>query len=151
MVKPLFLLSVVFLAGSAAASAAPAFQDSAKPADASAHAKEVYKVDCAICHGENGDGKTEVAQSMGLVMTDFTDPATLQGKSDKDLFNIIRQGKDKMPPEDAGRAKDADVRGLIVYIRSMAKAGHVPAAAPAATPTEAPAATPAATPTPPGR
>lgn len=151
MVKPLFLLPVVFLAGIAAASSAAASQENAKPADASAHAKEVYKIDCAICHGEKGDGKTDLAQSMQLVMADFTDPATLQGKSDKDLFDIIRKGKDKMPPEDAGRAKDADVHGLILYIRSMAKPGqHAPAATPAATPAPA-AEKPAAAAPAPGR
>jgi hypothetical protein len=34
-----------------------------------------------------------------------------------------------MPPEAEGRAKDADVQGLIAYIRSFGK-GAAPAAAP---------------------
>lgn len=145
MVKSLFLLPAVFLVGFAAAPSAVAFQDNAKPGEAPAHAREIYKIDCAICHGDNGDGKTDLAASMKMTLTDFTDPKTFEGKSDKDIFEMIRKGKDPMPPEDAGRAKDADVHGLILYIRGMSK-GHTPPAAapePAATPTPAPASNPA--------
>ena len=42
-------------------------------------------------------------------MSDWTKPETLANKTDADLFTVIRNGKDKMPPEDAARAKDADV------------------------------------------
>ena len=37
------------------------------------------------------------------------------------LFGIIRNGKDKMPPEAAGRANDTMVWNLIHYIRGMSK------------------------------
>ncbi len=66
---------------------------------------------------------------MGVTLADWTDPKSLSGKSDKELFDMIRNGKDKMPPEGDGRAKDADVQNLIVYIRSFGK-GAAPAAAP---------------------
>ncbi|HEV2213731.1 MAG TPA: hypothetical protein VGR64_00495 [Terracidiphilus sp.] len=59
----------------------------------------------------------------------------LSGKADKDLFDMIRKGKDPMPPEPADRATDAQVHGLVLYIRSLAKA--VPDAVPA-TPAAAP-------------
>jgi hypothetical protein len=76
-------------------------------------------------------------------MIDWTDPKTLAALQDEDLFKTIRGGKGKMPAEDAGRAKDDEVRNLIVYIRSFSK--NAPAAAPAvATPAAEPAA-PAAT------
>jgi len=36
-------------------------KNSARAADkAQARAKEIYSVDCAICHGETGDGKTNL-------------------------------------------------------------------------------------------
>lgn len=143
MVKPLFLLPAVLIFGCAASVSAAAFQEDAKNGDASSHAKQIYTVDCAICHGANGDGKTDLAKDMSLILSDFTDPKTLAGKTDKELFDLIRKGKDKMPPEEANRAKDSDVRGLIQYIRGMSKGGHSPAATPAEEP-----ATP---PTPPGK
>lgn len=141
MVKPLLLLPAVFFFGLATANSAAAFQDTTKPAEVPAHAKQVYKFDCAMCHGDTGDGKTDLATSMNLTMTDFTDPKTLGSKTDKELFDMIRKGTDKMPPEDAARAKDADIHGLVLYIRSMSN-GHTSPAAPA--PAAPPAATPAA-------
>jgi hypothetical protein len=75
------------------------------------------------------------------VSSDFSDPKTLDGKTDTALFDAIRKGKDKMPPEDAPRATDDQVRGLVLYIRGLSKGGPAPAAVPA------PAETPAATPT----
>jgi mono/diheme cytochrome c family protein len=108
--------------------------------------KEIYGVDCAICHGETGDGKTDLAKDMGLTLGDWTDPKTLAGKPDQELFDAIRNGKGKMPPEAVGRAKDDEVRSLILYIRGLAK--PQPAAAPAPTDTPAPASTPAPADTP---
>jgi mono/diheme cytochrome c family protein len=100
-----------------------------KPAEKSqARAKELYGQECSVCHGETGDGKTDLAKDMGLTLSDWTDPKTLAAKPDGDLFNVIRNGKDKMPAEPVGRAKDDEVRNLILYIRSLAKAQ--PAAAP---------------------
>jgi mono/diheme cytochrome c family protein len=138
MLKPLLLLpAVVLLALGAATSPSAAPQQGAKTAKSDAipqHVKEIYKVDCALCHGDNGNGKTDLATGMGLTLSDFTDPKTLQGKTDEDLFDLIRKGKDKMPGEDAGRAKNDEVKGLIEYIRSFSKNGTAPASTPAPAP-----------------
>ena len=109
-------------------------QDAAKGApkaatESLAKAKKLYAVDCAMCHGDNGNGQTDLATSMQLKLMDWTDPKTLGDKQDQELFKIIRDGKDKMPPEDSGRAKDDDVKGLILYIRSFSKAGAAAATA----------------------
>ena len=93
-------------------------------------AKKMYSIDCAMCHGDNGNGKTDLAKDMSLNLMDWTDPKTLAGKSDQELFDIIRKGKDKMPAEDAGRAKDNEVWGLITYIRSFSKNQPAQPAAP---------------------
>jgi cytochrome c5 len=111
-------------AGAKAAPAKPGTVDMAK-------AKQIYTIDCALCHGATGDGKTDIAKDMQLTLSDWTDPKSLAGMSDQELFKIIRNGKDKMPPEDAGRAKDDEVQALVVYIRTFSKNGPAPAAAPA--------------------
>jgi len=90
-----------------------------------AEAKGVYSRDCALCHGDNGNGKSDLATSMQLTMSDWTDPKTLAGQKDGELFNMIRVGDNKMPGEDAGRAKDAVVWNMIDYIRSFSKAQAV--------------------------
>jgi hypothetical protein len=74
-----------------------------------------------MCHGDNGNGQTDVAKSMGLTMTDFSDPKTLARAQDGAFFDTIRNGKDKMPPEAAGRANDTMVWNLILYIRGFSK------------------------------
>lgn len=89
--------------------------------ESQAKAKQTYEIDCAMCHGDNGNGQTDLAKSMALTMDDWTNPATLAGKTDSELFNVIRNGKDKMPPEDAGRANDTQVWNLVIYIRSFSK------------------------------
>ena len=104
--------------------AAAQLKSAAKAATAPATAKaaQLYRRDCALCHGDNGNGKTELVASMNLTLDDWTDPQTLGSKPDSALFAIVRNGKDKMPAEENGRASDAEVMGLIAYIRGFAKA-----------------------------
>lgn len=99
--------------------------------ESQAKAKSIYQIDCAMCHGDNGNGKTDLATSMELTLSDWTDPKTLAGKEDWELFNIIRVGKDKMPPESDGRATDTEVWNLVIYIRSFSKQQPAAPAAPA--------------------
>lgn len=84
-------------------------------------AKKIFMRDCAICHGENGNGQTDLARDMQLPVSDWTAAKALADKSDGNLFTLIRNGKDKMPPEGEDRAKDEEVRGLILYIRDFSK------------------------------
>ena len=91
-----------------------------KPAAESlAKGKKVYGIDCAMCHGEKGDAKGDMASDMKNV-TDFTDPDALKNRTDGELFYVIRHGKGEMPPE-GDRAKDDDIWNLVNYIRSLAK------------------------------
>ncbi len=90
--------------------------------ESQAKAKEIYGIDCAMCHGDNGNGQTDLTKSMSLNMVDFGDAKAMSAKTDGDLFDIIRNGKDKMPPEAAGRANDNVVWNLIIYIRKMSSA-----------------------------
>lgn len=94
-----------------------------KPTPASlAEAKEHYGWDCAMCHGDNGNGKGSLAVSEKLAIQDFRNPATLQGLTDGQIFMIIRKGAPKMPPESKARADDTTVWNLVNYLRSMSKA-----------------------------
>jgi mono/diheme cytochrome c family protein len=84
-----------------------------------AKGKKTYTIDCAMCHGENGDGKGDLAADLKNV-TDFTAPEALKDRSDGELFYIIRKGKGEMPPE-GDRAKSDDIWNLVNYIRSLKK------------------------------
>jgi mono/diheme cytochrome c family protein len=89
-----------------------------------ARAKEIYNIDCAMCHGANGNGKTDLARDMQLQLKDWTDPATFASKTDGQLFDIIRNGTPdgKMPPEAPGRAPDDVVWNIVHYIRGISAA-----------------------------
>ena len=148
MLKSFLLFTAVVLLVTAAASAParppqePGQAAASKKASPEqlAKAKKVYNLDCALCHGESGNGKTDLAKDMQLTLDDWTDSKTLASQSDEALIDIIRKGKGKMPPEDAGRATNDEVKGLVQYIRKLAATPG--AAQPAATP--APADAPAA-------
>jgi mono/diheme cytochrome c family protein len=90
--------------------------------ESQAKAKKLFDMDCAICHGEKGDGKGDVVSDLNLKMRDYTDSATLKNRTDGELFYYIKNGEpdQKMPPE-APRAKDDDIWNLVVYVRSLAK------------------------------
>jgi mono/diheme cytochrome c family protein len=120
----------------APAPAAAAVKNPVKPtADSQAKAKKLYSLDCSMCHNDNGNGKSDLAKDMQLKLSDWTDPKSLAAKSDKELFDLIRSGKDKMPAEAEGRAKDDEIWNLVIYIRSLSKNQPAAEAAPAAAPT----------------
>jgi mono/diheme cytochrome c family protein len=84
-----------------------------------AAARKVFKYDCAMCHGENGDGKGELVESMKLTMHDWSDSASLAGRTDGEIFTIITKGKGKMMGE--GDRQPEKLRwNLVNLVRSMA-------------------------------
>jgi mono/diheme cytochrome c family protein len=85
-----------------------------------AAAKKVFGYDCAMCHGESGNGKGDLVESMSLKMKDWHDPAALTGLSDGEIFDLIVKGKDKMVGE-GDRLAPAKVWGLVHYVRTFAK------------------------------
>jgi mono/diheme cytochrome c family protein len=87
-----------------------------------AEARKVFGYDCAMCHGDNGDGKGEVVESMKLTMHDWRDPATLEGKTDGELFFIITKGKGKMMGEGDRQAEKLRWN-LVNLVRSLAAKG----------------------------
>src|SRR5262249_45002858 len=88
-----------------------------------AEARKMFRYDCAMCHGEHGDGKGELVESMKLTVSDWRDAASLGNKTDGELFYIITKGKGKMPPE--GDRQTEKLRwNLVNLVRSFgAKSG----------------------------
>jgi mono/diheme cytochrome c family protein len=137
MLKPLLalptLLLLVFPFQQPAATPAPTPAPSVIPAEAArmvnpvkptpesqTHAKKVYGYDCAMCHGENGNGKGDLVGDMKLTLKDYTDPAALKDVTDGEIFYVIKNGKGQMPGE-GDRAKPEDIWNMVIYVRSFAK------------------------------
>jgi mono/diheme cytochrome c family protein len=85
-----------------------------------ARAKKWWTLDCAMCHGSNGDGKGSLAADMKLKIADFTDAGALKDRTDGEIFYIIKNGHEDMPPE-GNRIKPEENWDLVNYVRSMAK------------------------------
>jgi cytochrome c5 len=97
-----------------------------------AEARKVFKYDCAMCHGEHGDGKGEVVESMKLTMHDWRDPSALEGKTDGEIFYIITKGKGKMMA-DGDRQPEKLRWNLVNLVRSIAVKSSAQAKSPPAT------------------
>jgi mono/diheme cytochrome c family protein len=85
--------------------------------------KKIYLTQCALCHGNNGDGKGEMVEEMKINPPDFTKPETLKERTDGELFAIIGAGKDPMPGQ-SGRMTDLHRWNLVNYLRALS--GKVP-------------------------
>lgn len=87
--------------------------------------KERYDIYCAICHGENGDGKG-VTSNFGvnnianLHLPQFADPANGQYRTDGSIFNTITNGQGLM----SGYGTNIVLRdrwAIVAYIRALQK------------------------------
>jgi cytochrome c6 len=76
-----------------------------------------FKAKCAMCHGADGSGGTATGKS--LKVRDLGS-ADVQGQTDAQLTEIITSGKDKMPAY-KGKLTDDQIKGLVAYIRTLAK------------------------------
>lgn len=83
-------------------------------------ARKIYGYDCAMCHGPKGNGKGDLVDSMKLTMHDWREPASLEGKTDGELFFIITKGKAKMMGE-GDRASETVRWNLVNLVRSYSK------------------------------
>ena len=90
-----------------------AFRSSASAQSAS---EALYKAKCASCHGADGSG-SPMGKKLGV--HDFQS-ADVQKMSDKELSDIITNGKSKMPAY-GKPLKAEDIQGLVAHIRSLKK------------------------------
>jgi len=87
-------------------------------AESLAKGKKTYVIDCALCHGENGDGKNDMDMKN---VPDLTNPEVQKSATDGQWFYVIRHGIGDMPGEGTDRAKDEEVWNIVNYVRSFGK------------------------------
>ena len=80
--------------------------------------KKIYTTQCAMCHGEKGDGKGDLAGEMKTPLPDFTKPGSLEKFSDGELFAMIGNGSFPMPSQGV-RMKDYRKWQLVNYMRAL--------------------------------
>lgn len=85
-----------------------------------ARGKKWWTLDCAMCHGDSGNGKGDTARDMKLTIPDFTEASTLRDRADGELYYVIKNGHHDMPPE-GERVTVETGWDLVNYVRSLAK------------------------------
>jgi mono/diheme cytochrome c family protein len=111
-VSQTLLLCVVILSFFAATTALSLAQQNA-PTDGTG----LFKAKCAMCHGPDGAGKTPVGQKLSV--RDLHS-AEVQKQSDAELYQMIAQGKGKMPAFSKTLSAD-QIKLLVAYIRELGK------------------------------
>lgn len=79
--------------------------------------QELYKKHCAICHGNDGKGKTDLGEGLGA--RDFTDKTWQDSITDEEIVEQITNGtpekmfpfKDKLTPE--------EMKALVPVVRAF--------------------------------
>jgi len=78
----------------------------------------LYKSKCAACHGPDGTGNVAMGKTLGV--TDLTSD-DVQKQTDAQLTGSIANGKGKKMPAYKGKITDDQIKGLVGYIRTLAK------------------------------
>ena len=79
---------------------------------------KIFKTQCAMCHGETGDGKGDMVEEMKINPPDLTKPETLKNRTDGELFAILDVGSEAMPGQ-GKRMSDPHKWNIVNFIRSL--------------------------------
>lgn len=90
--------------------------------------KQLYDVQCALCHGQNGKGDGAFGKTMYPQAADFTSDS-VQNKSDGQLYWMIAHGINLtgMPAfgrEYGGANGDDEIWAMVAFIRSIRPTGQ---------------------------
>ena len=88
----------------------------AAPADRIAAGGEIFANNCAACHGENGDGNTD------LGAPNLTDAFWIYGGDDKAMYETIWSGRQGWMPSWEDRLSLTERKILAVYLQHLGQA-----------------------------
>ncbi len=88
------------------------------------HGQELYAENCAICHGERGEGDGPEAGSLSVSPVDFTDQEFMGTRSAVDLFQSITDGLGEM--HSYADLAEADRWALTSFLRTLTFADVTP-------------------------
>ena len=99
---------LVLLAFSVAVTATAQAQDAAA----------LYKAKCTVCHSDDGSGSGATGKQLGA--KDLRSEE-VQKQTDAQLNDSISNGMGKKMPAYKGKITDDQIKGLVAYIRDLAK------------------------------
>lgn len=81
--------------------------------EAVSRAAPVFQAQCAMCHGEKGEGMRE------LGAPNLTDADWLYGGEERDIYNTIYNARNSHMPAWQDRLDDASIKALAVYVHTL--------------------------------
>jgi mono/diheme cytochrome c family protein len=104
----------------------PDFPPELRSPEAQAEARELGRWlyrdgGCALCHGENADGRGVRRAALSAPPQDFTNPAWRRGTTPGQVFTVIRQGKPGTSMPSWGFLSEADTWNLVAYLLSVSQ------------------------------
>jgi len=92
-------------------------------------AHDNYNTYCIQCHGMQGNGMGVNIRDMSVQPRDHTDHKAMSGRSDDELFKVIKEGglsisKSVLMPPWGGTFTDNEVHDLVKYLRKLCKCKH---------------------------
>jgi len=99
------------------------------PAEARESARDNYNTYCIQCHGMQGNGMGLNIRDMSVQPRDHTDAKSMGGRSDAELFKVIKEGgfainKSILMPPWGATFSDNEINDLVQYLRSLCKCKH---------------------------
>lgn len=91
-------------------------------------ARALWNASCASCHGRDGRGLGE-GRPPGATIPDFTTEAFQSGRSDAQLAEVIRNGRNLMPAF-GKQVNDHGVQALVQHVRAFGAGAKPPAPGP---------------------
>jgi|WetSurMetagenome_2_1015567.scaffolds.fasta_scaffold168401_1 mono/diheme cytochrome c family protein len=105
VIAAIWLVTVIVLTGTASS-------------DEGDKGKTLYESRCMICHGIKGDGNGSAAAYLSLNPADFTNPKFWENHNDKQIEDIIVNGKGQMPTFDL---TPEELKAVVAYIMQAFK------------------------------
>jgi mono/diheme cytochrome c family protein len=103
------------------------------PAEVLARGEVLYDRQCAVCHGQQGQGTGPVVGPGKYPFAPPINGAATSARSDGYIYGIITVGRGLMPPYGWALAHE-DRWAVVAYVRRLQQQGGAPAAAPAPAP-----------------
>ncbi len=91
-------------------------------------AEDNYKTYCWQCHGMQGNGAGVNVGDMSVQPRDHTSAKAMGGRSDADLFKVIKEGglaidKSVLMPPWGATLSDDEIHELVKYLRKLCQCG----------------------------
>ncbi len=87
--------------------------------DMAKHGAVVYKANCAVCHGDTGQGDGPAGKALVPPPRNFVEGKWKQGGSSKDLYLTLQKGVPGTSMVGFGHLPKADRWALVQHIRSI--------------------------------